>query len=216
MGEHLFRDAPGARKGVPAHEHGHRPRIAGQKHGFLGGGEPAAHHEHVPPGEEFAVACGAVGHTPAPEFCFAPEADLTRMRAGRDHHGEAPQDPPAGPHELDVALDVQPLHLGEQELGAETLRLPPHGVGQFPASGPLHAGVVHHLRRDGDLPAEGFFFHDEHPVTGAGQIKGGGQPGGAAAHDDGIVEIVPHYSRPTRSRLGFRVSAPGFHLAGHT
>ena len=57
-------------------------------------------------------------------------------------------------------------------------------------------------------------------MAGAGKVEGGGQPGRAAPHHHRVVQVGGptgvHYSRPTRSRLGFRVSAPGRHLAGHT
>ena len=220
VGQHLFGDAFGAGQRAPAHEHGHGAGVAGEVHGFLGGGEPAAHHKHVPARKEPAVACGAVGHAPAPERLLAFKAHLAGMGPGGEQHGEAPESPPARAHDAEIPVHVDPLRFGQQELRAEMPGLTAHRLGEQMAVNPFHAGIIHHFGGEGYLPAEGVLLHDKHPVPGAGKVEGGGKPCRAAPHHHGVVQIRSpggvHYSRPTRSRLGFRVSAPGRHLAGHT
>ena len=76
---------------------------------------------------------------------------------------------------------------------------------------------------DGDLSTELFPLHHQHPVFCPGQIKSSSQSRGATTHHNHIVQLVRvdifedgHHSCPTRSKLGFRVSSPGFQLAGQT
>ena len=49
-------------------------------------------------------------------------------------------------------------------------------------------------------------------------LQRGGEAGRAAADHHHVVEVflIHSHNCPTRSRLGFRVSAPGCHLAGQT
>ena len=48
-------------------------------------------------------------------------------------------------------------------------------------------------------------------------LNGGGQSCRTTANNNYIIQILLfHYSIPTKSRLGFSVSAPGCHLAGQT
>lgn len=61
-----------------AHEHGDLGRVLGEEHGFLGGRESSADHEHLLAGEELTVAGGAVGHTAAGVLRLALESKLTR------------------------------------------------------------------------------------------------------------------------------------------
>ena len=142
------------------------------------------------------------------------------MGPGSEQHGEAPESPPARAHDAEIPVHVDPLRFGQQELRAEMPGLTAHGFGERMAFGLFHAGIIHHFGSDRYLPPEGVLFHDKHPVPGAGKVEGGGQPGRAAPHHHRVVQVGGptgvHYSRPTRSRLGFRVSAPGRHLAGHT
>ena len=220
VGEHLLGDAFGAGQRAPAHEHGHGTGVPGEEHGFLGGGEPAAHHKDIPVREEPAVARGAVGHAPSPERFLALKTHLAGMGPGGEQYGEAPESPPARAHDAEIPVHVDPLGFGQQELRAEMQGLTAHGFGERMAFGLFHAGIIHHFGGDRYLPTDGVLFHDKHPVPGAGKVEGGGQPGRAAPHHHRVVQVGSptgvHYSRPTRSRLGFRVSAPGRHLAGHT
>ena len=225
-------------------EYGHMAGVFGEEDAFLCGSKTAAHHKNILAGKEFTVAGGAVCHTPAPELFLSGKADHAGMCAGGQQYAEALQGAPAGLHGFDLAGHVQRRNLCQQKLCAEMLRLFAHGFGKLGAAGALHAGIVDHLGGDGDLPAEMVLFHHNHPVTGPCQIKSGSKPGRATADNDYIVEIVHtethlpmarkgpwvfvrsvignrfqtiiRYSWPTKSRLGFRVSAPGCHLAGHT
>ena len=107
--------------------------------------------------------------------------------------------------------------LGQQELCAEALCLLPHCVRQFSAAGFCYAGIVHDLIRDSDLAAEMLLLHHQHAIACPGKIKGRRKSGRPSTYHDYIIELFHlHYSMPTRSRLGLRVSAPGCHLAGQT
>ena len=191
--------------------------VLGEEHGLLRGGKAAAHHEHIFAGEKLPVARGAVGHAPALEGRLPGKAHFSGVGPGGPQDPEAGQRPPGGADGFDVSGQVQPRDLGQQEFRPEGLGLPAHGLGEFGAAGLGHTGVVDHLVGDGDLAAEVVLLYDDHPVPGPGQIEPGGEAGGAAPHDDHVIEgLGVHHSCPTRSRLGFKVSAPGCHLAGHT
>lgn len=78
---------------APAHEHGHGTGVPGEEHGFLGGGEPAAHHKDIPVREEPAVARGAVGHAPPRNVSSPSKPTLrgwARWRAVRRSTGKPP------------------------------------------------------------------------------------------------------------------------------
>ena len=158
-------------------------------------------------------------HAPAAELLLPLEAHHAGMGAGGQEDTEAPQIAPAGAYGLYVTGELQPGDLGQQKFSAEALRLLPHGLGKLRPAGPAHAGIVHHFRGNGDLPAEPFLFHHKYTVSGARQVEGGRKACRAAPNDYDIIEFfhrpIPH-SCPTKSRLGFKVSAPGCHLAGHT
>ena len=199
-------------------ENGHVAGVFGEEDGFLRRGKAAAHHEDIPTGEKFSVTGGAVGHAPAPKCFLAGKAHHAGVGPGGPEDTEAGKIASVGLDGFDRVVQRKPRDLGQQELCPEGLGLLAHGFGQLPAAGVEDAGVIYHLVGDGDLAAETrFLFHDEHPIFGAGQIEPGGEPGGAAADDDHVIQLFGvHYSIPTRSRLGLRVSAPGCHLAGQT
>ena len=111
------------------------------------------------------------------------------MGAGCQENAEALQIAPAGADGLYIAGEFQTSDLGQQKFSAEALRLLPHGLGKLRPAGPAHAGIVHHFRGDGDLPAEVILLHDHHPVAGPGQVEGGGESRWTAADDHDIVEI---------------------------
>ena len=175
---------------VPAHEYGHVARILGEKDALLGRGEAAAHHEDPLSREELAIAGGAVGHAAPAELLLAGKPQAARARPGGEKDREAGELPARGAHALDVARQVEPRHLGEQELRAERLGLPSHGLGELGAARGEDAGVVHHLARDGDLPAERLALDHEHAVARPREVEGRREAGRSAADDDGVVEAL--------------------------
>lgn len=198
-------------------EDGHMAGVFGEEDALLRGGKAAPHHKDLLVGEELPVAGGAVGHPPAPEGLLPLEAHHPGMGPGGPEDAEAGQVPPAGADGFHIPRQVQAGDLRQEELRPEGLGLLAHGLGELGAAGVGHTGVVHHLLGDGDLAAEVLLLHHQHPVPGPGQVEPGGEARRAAPDDDDVVEsALVHHSCPTRSRLGFRVSAPGCHLAGQT
>ena len=106
---------------------------------------------------------------PAERF-LALKTDHPRVRAGRQQDTEAPQVAPAGADRFDIPVQFKLRYLGQQEFRAEALRLPTHCFGQVRAAGALHPGIVDHLGRNRDLPAELRFLHNQYTVTRTRQI----------------------------------------------
>ena len=179
----------GAGEVVSPDEDGHLAGVLGQEHALLSRSEAAAHHKDILPGEELAVAGGAVSHAPTAELLLTLEAHHAGMGAGCQENAEALQIAPAGADGLYIAGELQTSDLGQQKFSAEALRLLPHGLGKLRPTGPAHAGIVHHFRGNGDLPAEVILLHDQHPVAGPSKIEGGGKSCWTAADDHDIVEI---------------------------
>ena len=71
---------------------------------------------------------------------------------------------------FDIPVQFKLRDLGQQEFRAEALRLPAHCFGQVRAAGALHPGIVDHLGRNRDLPAEPCFLHNQYTVTRTRQI----------------------------------------------
>ena len=137
------------------------------------------------------------------------------MGAGGQQDTEAAVVPLIGAHGFHIPGQIEAGGLCRKEFRPEVLRLLPDGIRQGLAADFCDAGVVDHLMGNGNLPAELLLFQHQAPIPGPGQVEGGGEPRRAAANDDYVIQVV-HQSCPTRSRLGFRVSAPGFQLAGQT
>ena len=125
--------------------------------------------------EKLSIAGGAVGYAPPPKLLLTPESHHAGMGAGGQQHTEAAQRPTAGADGFHIALQLQAGDLCQQEFRAEALRLSAHGLGQFSTAGVLHAGVIDHLRGNGDLSAKVILFHNYHPITGTGQVECGGK-----------------------------------------
>ncbi|CAN4034456.1 PocR domain-containing protein, partial [Dysosmobacter welbionis] len=156
----------GAGEVVPPDENGHLTGVLGKEHALLRRSKAAAHHKYILPGEELSVAGGAVGHAPASKLFLPLEAHHAGMGAGGQQDAETLQISPAGADGLYIAGEFQPSDLGQQKLSAEALRLLPHGLGKLRPAGPAHAGIIHHFRGNGDLPAEVVLLHDHDPVAG--------------------------------------------------
>ena len=203
----------GAGEVVSPDENGHLAGVLGQEHALLRRSKAAAHHKDIFPGEELSVAGGAVGHAPPTELLLPLEAHHAGMGAGGQEDTEAPQIAPAGAYGLYVTGELQPGDLGQQKFSAEALRLLPHGLGKLRPTGPAHAGIVHHFRGNGDLPAEVVLLHDHYPVAGTGQVEGGSESRWTAADDHDIVEIcrllhglkLPHQIQTGLQSLGARL-----------
>ena len=75
---------------------------------------------------------------------------------------------------------------------------------------------THYVHKAWHDASDSLFFNDQYPIPGPGQINGSGKPCRAAADDHAVIKFICHYNNPTKSRLGFSVSAPGCHFAGQT
>ena len=78
----------GAGEVIFPNENGHLAGVLGEEHAFLRRGEATAHHKDILPGEELAVAGGAVGHAAAGVLGLALETQLARAGAGGDEDAE--------------------------------------------------------------------------------------------------------------------------------
>ena len=126
----------------------------------------------------------------AAKLLLARKAELARMGARREQHGERFAVAAARMHMPCLALLFQRIDLGEQELRAEPFRLAVHLRREVSAARRVAARVVDDFRRQGDLAAERFLFHNEHAAAGSCQVNGGGQPRRAAANHYCIVKLV--------------------------
>lgn len=95
-----------------ADEHRDFGGVFGQEHGFLCRGETAADDQHLPAGEEFAVACGAVGHAAASVLGLAGETKLAWAGSGGNQDAERFQVTARRVHGLDVTVHVKAGSLG--------------------------------------------------------------------------------------------------------
>lgn len=117
---------------------------------------------------------------------------------------------------LDLTVQSALQRFGQQKLRAEAFRLQTHLLSQLFARRFDNARIIHHLRRDRDQSADLLFFDDQRLILGPRHINGSGKTRRPAADDDDIIHPFHDQMMPTRSRLGFKVLAPGCHLAGHT
>ena len=211
------RHSLGAGEVLLANQYGDVLCVACQENALLRRGKAAAYDKNLLAGKKLAVAGGAVGYAPSTELRLAGKAYHTRMGSRGQKHSKAAVFSAPGLHGLDVPIQFKSRDLGQQELCAEALCLLPHCVRQFSAAGFCYAGIVHDLIRDSDLAAEMLLLYHQHAIACPGKIKGRRKPGRPSTYHDHIIELFHlHYSIPTRSRLGLRVSAPGCHLAGQT
>ena len=185
----LLRHGRGAGKGILADEDGHMAGKFREKYAFLCRRIAAADDENLFPGEELAVAGGAVGNTPALVRFLALESNGSRMCAGCQQDAKAAVVPLVGMHRLDIPGNRKAGGFRDLEFRAEALRLLPDGIRQRLAAGFGDAGIVDHLMGDGDLSAELLFFQHHAAVFRPGKIQRGGQPRRAAADNDHIVQI---------------------------
>jgi hypothetical protein len=111
------------------------------------------------------------------------------MGARSKEDSKSPKESPGCLYGFDFTLKAEAFRFCQKEFSAETLGLPPHGIGKGHAACPFYAGVVNHFGGDRNLPAKVIFFYHQHPVAGAGKVQGGGQARGAAAYHNNIVKI---------------------------
>ena len=210
----------GTGKVVLADEDGDVAGILGEEDGLLSGGKTSANDKDLLTGKELTVAGGTVGHAMTLEFGLALESNHAGTSSGGQKNAEALELSLGGMDALYIALHRNPLHFGQHEFGTEILCLLSHCFGQGSTAGMFHSGVVYHFVCDGNLPAKVVFLYNKNPVPGAGQIQGCCETSRTATDNNYIVDCIVaaahNYRAPTRSRLGFSVSAPGCHLAGQT
>ena len=127
-------------------------------------------------------------------------------------------------HGLDLAAHVESSDLGQLEFCAKSFGLLAHVLRQGRSADGSNARIVDDAVGDGDLATEVFLFNHQDAVAGPRQIDGCRKACRTAANHDDVVKLpcrsfggcFRHQSAPTRSRLGFSVSAPGCHFAGQT
>ena len=197
------------------HENGYSFRVAGEKYALLRRREAASHHIHVLSRKKLSVAGGAVSHPPAPELLLSLKSHLSGMSPCGQQNPESLKGACGGFHRLHVSIQLQAFRLRHEKFRPEIHGLAAHHRRQLLSSGGFHPRIVYHLRGDSNLASKLFLLHHQNPVAGPGQIDGGGQARRPSAHHHRVVHVLSHNS-PTRSRLGFNVSAPGCHLAGQT
>ena len=166
-------------------------------------------------GKEFTVTGGTISDTPALVLLLAPETNCSRVRAGCQQNTKATVISPVGAHRFDIPIKLKAGSFRQQEFSSKAFCLLLDGIRQCFTAGLGNTGIIHYLMGDGDLSAKLFLFQHQYPILCPGKVQRGGEPRRAAANHDYIIEIL-HHNWPTRSRLGFRVSAPGFQLAGQT
>ena len=191
------------------------PGKFGQEDAFLRRGIASANHKDFLAGKEFTVTGGAVGNAPALVFLLTLKTNRSGMGTSGKQDTKTAMFPLISAHSLDIPRKVKADSLCQHKLCTKRFYLLLDGVSQGFAAGFGNTRIVNYLMGDGDLTTELFFFQNQYPVLCPGQIQGGGEPRRTTANHNHIVQIF-HQSCPTRSRLGFRVSAPGFQLAGQT
>ena len=189
--------------------------IFSKEYTFFRCGKAAAHHKDILAREKLAVAGGAVGHAPASVLFLPLETNHAGMGAGSQQDAKTFQLAAAGSDGFHITGKLQPVDLCQQELCAKPLGLFPHGFSQRCAAGFLNTGIVDHLCSDGDLAAKVVFLYDDNSIARPSQIQRAGPPPMMTTSYRFSISSIT-YSCPTKSRLGFNVSAPGCHLAGHT
>ena len=211
----LIRHGGGAGKVIFPNQHRHMPGKFRQKYTFLRCCVTATHHKDLFIRKKFSIAGSAVGNAPALVFFLPLEANISRMGTGGQKDPKTPEISVTGMHGLDITGKIKAGHFCQLKFRAKTLRLLHYGICQRFTGSFCNTGVVDHFMGNGDLAAKSFLLQNQTAVLGPGKIECGGEPRRAAADNDNIIQII-HQSCPTRSRLGFRVSAPGFQLAGQT
>ena len=98
-------------------------RVLGQHQRFVERGVAAADHADLPPGEQRAVAGGALRYALAAELALARNAQRPQGRAGRDDERAGAQAFGAAAHDAMRARELDRLDGVEHELGAGGLGL---------------------------------------------------------------------------------------------
>ena len=193
---------------VPAHNYRNRTPIAGKKDALLNGRKSAADDEDIHPREELCVAGRTVGDAAPTELFLTGKADPARIRSRRENHTQRLYGTGCRLYFLDVLIQLQSRDLGTDEFRPEATRLMFHLRCELGAAHASCPGIVDHIGRDGDLPADLLLFDDEHLALRARQIDRGRQSCGTAADNHGIIHIFhktasfpPHRKKHLTSAL---------------
>lgn len=195
-----------------------------QEHALLGCCIAADDDKDLFATEEFPIARRTVGNAAAAEVVLPSKARRARTRSGGEQDAEAREDALCGMQGLDVAAHVESSDLCYLEFCTKSFDLLAHVLSQGRSTDGRNARIIDDAICDGDLATKVFLLDHQDAVAGPCQIDGCCKAGRTAANHDDVVKIpcrsfgwyFRHQSAPTRSRLGFRVSAPGCHLAGQT
>ncbi len=194
-----------------------------EKYGLFRCGKSAADHKDFLAREKFPIAGRTIRNAPAFKLCFSGKAHHPGMGTGSKNDTQAGKRSPVCHHLPYVLGKIQFLHTGQQKFTVEGFCLLPHPVRQCSAANRTAARIIHHFGSNGNLSPEGFFFNHQNPIAGPCQIQTGGKARRPSADHNRIIKVCvfhhmvrPAYSAPTKSSVGFKVLAPGCHLAGHT
>ena len=147
----------------------------GKEQSLLQGGVPAADHGHRAVFVKCAVADCAKGNAVSDKIFFSRETQQPMPCACGHNDRAGGKLPVIGQHGFYCAVPDAGDGGGFnfRALGEHLIN---HFFGKFIAGERGKAGNVFYLGGVGNLPAEGFFFNDQHAFVGAPGVKGGGQP----------------------------------------
>ena len=208
---------------ITAYEDGNLPGKFCKKYTFFCSCKSTTYNEHVLSCEEFTVACCTIGNAMAFVFFFSFKSHSSRVCTCCKEYAETIVIAVLCVDSFDIVFYRKAFCFGEKKFCSEILRLLAHSFSKFLSAYFVNTWIVHDFGGDGNLTAEVIFFNHQHTVTGTCEIKSGTKPGRPSADHNHIVKVVYadvvlaiHYNKPTRSRLGLSVSAPGCHFAGQT
>ena len=162
---------------------------AGEKHALFRRSVAAADDKDRFAGKKLPVADGADGDAPTLEFLLALKAHAAGPGPCGRKDAEAADGALIGEDGFYIPFRFQRLCLRGKKFRAEALGLPAHDLRQLCPAGGEDAGIIGHLRTEGDLPAQALLFQHQHPAAGPGQIDGGRKPCRAAADNYGVIKL---------------------------
>ena len=149
----LFGQGFGAGEILAPHQNGHMAGKAGEKHALLRRSVAAADDKDRFAGKKLPVADGADGDAPALEFLLALKAHTAGPGPCGRKDAETVDGALIGEDGFYIPFRFQRLCLRGKKFRAEALGLPAHDLRQLCPAGGEDAGIIGHLRAEGDLPA---------------------------------------------------------------
>ena len=166
----------------------HRPGEPGEEGGLLHRGVATADHDDVLVAEEEAVAGRARGHAAADEPLLVGQVQVAGGGPGGEHDRAGAMHLAVDRHRLDVAGQVDAVHVDRPQVGTEAFGLLAdlgHQLGTLDAL--REAGEVLHLGGGHQRAAVLVALEDQRVQLRAGQVDRGGVAGRSGADDDDVV-----------------------------